>query len=103
MGKQHQEQNEKTTLRERFADAVDLSKEVILDAVIISAIGDRELILENYKSILSYSDTTIKIKAKPYPIIVVGTGLEIRNISRDMLYLTGRIHSVSFHRDHGRD
>ncbi len=102
MEKQNRDQEEKATLRERFADAVDLSKEIILDAVIISAIGDRELMLENYKSILSYSETCIQIKAKPYPLTITGSGLEIRNISRDMLYLTGRIHSISFNRDYGR-
>lgn len=103
MEKQSRDQEEKTTLRERFADAVDLSKEIILDAVIISAIGDRELMLENYKSILSYSETCIQIKAKPYPLTITGTGLEIRNISRDLLYLAGRIHSISFNRDYGRN
>lgn len=103
MEKQNQTQEEKATLRERFADAVDLSKEIILDAILISAIGDRELMLENYKSILSYSDTCIQIKAKPYPLTITGSGLEIRNISRDLLYLTGRIHGISFNRNDGRN
>lgn len=102
MGKPSQGQEEKTSIRERFADAIDLSKEVLLDAVILSAIGDRELMLENYKSILAYSETCIRIKAKPYPLVITGTGLEIRNISRDLLYLTGRIHSIAFDRNQGR-
>lgn len=102
MEKRNQNQEEKITLRERFADAVDLSREILLDAVMISAIGDRELMLENYKSILSYSETCIQIKAKPYPLTVTGTGLEIKNISRDFLYLSGRIHSIAFNWDYGR-
>lgn len=103
MPRQTKEQEEKATLRERFADAVDVSKEMILDSVLISSVGDRELMLENYKSIMSYSETYIQIKAKPYPLAVRGTGLEIRNITRDMLYLTGRIHSISFCREKGRE
>ncbi len=102
MGRQTKEQEEKTTIRERFADALDVSKEVVLDSVLISSIGDRELMLENYKSILAYSETCVKIKAKPYPLTVMGTGLEIRNITRELLYLTGRIHSIAFERENGR-
>ena len=103
MGRKVEEQEEKTTVRERIADALDVSKEVILDTVLISSIGDRELMLENYKSILAYSETCIRIKAKPYPLTVTGTGLEIRNITRDLLYLTGRIHSIAFERGRGRE
>ncbi len=84
------------TLRERVADTVGISKEVILDTVLLSAIGNREITLENYKSILSYSDTVIKIKTNPRVVELAGTNLEIRTISRDMLYITGRINTISF-------
>ncbi len=97
--KTREETEEKTTLRERLADAVDISKEVVLDTVVISMIGDRELTLENYKSILAYSDTCIRVKAKPYPVKITGKGLEIRNITRDLLYITGRIHYFGFIRE----
>ncbi len=103
MGKKNKEQKEeRTTVRERIADAIDISKEVVLDTVLISAIGERELTLENYKSILSYSDTCIRVKANPYPLMITGTGLEIRNITRELLYITGRIHAMEFQREKGR-
>ncbi len=86
----------KTTARERLADALDISKEVVLNAVLISCIGDRELTLENYKSIMEYTDTCIRVKANPYPVKITGTGLELRNITRDLLYITGRIHTFGF-------
>ncbi len=99
MGRKHKEQEEeKVTMRERLADAIDVSKEIVLDAVLISAIGDRELTLENYKSILAYSDTCIQVKAKPYPVTITGAGLEIRNITRELLYITGRIHAIELKR-----
>ncbi|MEE1013852.1 MAG: YabP/YqfC family sporulation protein [Clostridia bacterium] len=87
---------EKTTLRERVADAVDLSKEVLLDTVLISCIGNRELTLENYKSILAYSDTCIRVKTNPRVVEITGSHLEIRNITRELLYITGRIDQFSF-------
>lgn len=101
MGRQNEEQEERATLRERFADAVDLSKEILLDAVMVSSVGNRELIIENYKSILSYSETCIKIKAKPLPLTIIGNGMEIRYISKDLLSLTGRVQSITFGEERG--
>lgn len=95
-GKEIEQTEEKSTLREKFADGIDISKEVILDVVLVNLIGDRELTIENYKSIMEYSDTCIVIKAKPYNVKVIGAGLEIRNINRELLYITGRIYDFSF-------
>lgn len=89
-------QEPKPTLRERFADAADFSKEVLLDVVLISLIGDRELTLENYKSILAYSDICIRVKCNPRNIEICGSHLELRNLSRELLYITGRIDHVAF-------
>ncbi len=101
-GRYEESTEEKTTLRERMADAIDLSKELILDVLLITSLGDRELTLENYKGILSYSDTCIRVKGKPYPLCVKGSNLELRNITRELLYITGRIHSIEFEREKGR-
>lgn len=87
---------ENPTIREKFADAVDISKEVLLDTVLISCIGNREMTLENYKGILEYSDTCIRIKAKPAQVKITGAGLELKNITRDLLYITGRIDKFCF-------
>lgn len=90
--KSHDE--EKPMLRERVADAMDIPKEVLLDTVLISCIGNRELTLENYKSILEYSDTCIRVKANPKPVKITGTRLELRNITRDLLYIVGHINRI---------
>ena len=94
--KELEQTEEKTTIREKLADRMDISKEIILDVVLVNLIGDRELTIENYKSIMEYSDTCIIVRAKPYNVKVVGTGLEIRNINRELLFITGRIYEFSF-------
>lgn len=86
----------KPTIRERFADAVDISKDVILDTALIRMIGNRELTLENYKGILEYTETCIRVKAKPYIIKITGSGMEIKMITQEMLYITGRILCFSY-------
>lgn len=90
------EQEPRPTVRERLADAVDISKEVLLDTVLISCIGNRELTLENYKGILEYSDTCIRVKTNPYIVKITGTGLELRNMTQELLYITGKISGFGF-------
>ncbi|MBE5040069.1 YabP/YqfC family sporulation protein [Ructibacterium gallinarum] len=87
---------ERPTLRERAADALDISKEVLLDTVLITCIGNREMTLENYKGIIEYTDTCIRVKAKPNAVRVTGENLELRNISRELLYITGKISEIGF-------
>lgn len=93
------DEQSKTTLREKVADAVDFSKEIILDAVLISCIGNRELTIENYKGILEYSDTCIRINANPGVVKITGNNIEIKNISKELLYITGKIKSFGFFED----
>ena len=48
MRRKKTEKTEKPTLRERIADGLDASKEVILDVPKIVFIGSREVVIENY-------------------------------------------------------
>ena len=59
-------------------------------------IGNRELTLENYKGIIEYTDTCIRVKANPHIVKITGTGLEIRNITQELLYITGKISGFGF-------
>ena len=87
---------EKPSLRERLADKINVSKEIILNTVLISCIGNRELTLENYKSIVEYTNDCIKIKTNPYTVKISGAGLEIKTINSDLLYITGKIGKIEY-------
>ncbi len=99
MKKKKTEKKEKTTLRERVADGIDVSKEVILDVPKIVFIGSREVIVENYKAISEYTDQKIVMESNPAGLAVCGVNLEIRSITREMLFITGKIHKMEFGRE----
>ncbi len=90
------DKNNKKSIRERFADVIDISKDVILDTILIKTIGNKEITIENYKGILEYSNTCIHIKAKPNSVKIIGKNLEIGTITDEMLYISGVIEEVSF-------
>ena len=91
-----QQESTPPSLREKMAEALDISKEIILDAVRIVAIGNRELTLENYRNIMEYTTTCIRVNTNPHIIKIRGNGLEIKTITQEMLYITGGICSVEF-------
>ena len=62
----------------------------------IVMIGSSKLRIENYRGILVYSETLIKIQAMNLIICVEGTRLHIRYYDQDEMELIGRIETVRF-------
>lgn len=96
MKKRKQKNQPKETMREKVADTFDVSKEVILDAAKLVLIGNRELTVENYKSIAEYTENKIILETNPHRLKIDGAQLEIKTIARDFLYITGKILAVEF-------
>lgn len=84
------------TTREKIADTLDISKEILLNTSKIVAIGNREITVENYRGIIEYTNQSIRLITNPYIIKIEGVCLEIKTMTRDFLYITGTINSVAF-------
>ena len=83
-------------LREKVADVLDVNKEIILDMPKITFIGSREVTVENYKGIIEYTDSVIRVNASSHNLRLAGKSLEIKTITQDMLYITGCIKCFEF-------
>lgn len=89
----------KNSIKKRIEDNAELYNEIMTDYVFVRIRGNNEIVLENYKGILEYSDTKICVKAKPYGIRVVGTGLEIKTITDEILCIKGEFSALSYLRE----
>lgn len=87
------------TVRERVADSLDVSKEILLNSVKIVLIGSREVTIENYNGIVEYTDSSVVLDANPHKIKIGGSSLEVRTITREILYITGDITSLEFRKE----
>lgn len=90
---------EKETIRERVAQSFSVSREIVLDAAKLVFLGNRELTVENYKSIAEYKDDKIIIETNPHRLVISGEGLELKSIAKELLFIEGRIYSVEFRRE----
>lgn len=96
MAKRKQKTAEKPSLKEKMAESLGASKEVILDVPRLIFIGNRELTVENYKSIGEYSENLIVLETNPHKLKIRGAELEIRSIARELIYITGKVSAVEF-------
>ena len=67
----------KKDFKNHMVESLELPKDLVYRAAIVTVMGNRELLLENYKGILEYEKEYIRIQAKSCRILVRGKNLNI--------------------------
>ncbi len=93
------ENKEKQSLGERIADSFESSKEILLDVPRLVFLGNRELTIENYKGIIEYTDMHLVLETNPERLKIEGRNLEVKTITQELLYVTGKISRVEFRKE----
>lgn len=76
--------------------ALGLWQDACLGETMLTFIGKTAVRIENYRSLLIFSDTSIKIQAKRYRLSVSGKRLTIRYYDKDEMEIAGQIESIHF-------
>lgn len=76
--------------------ALGLPRDVLLGDVLVSFIGRREVWIENYRSILLYTDTLVKVQARTCKVVIHGARLKIEYYTIEEMKITGQIQSLEF-------
>lgn len=88
--------DDKTGTREKIANALELPKEIVMNLPKIILLGNKSVIIQNYKGIFLFEDDTVKINTGSGIVAVHGRKLKIIEISTEDLCVEGRIKSVEF-------
>lgn len=94
--KKNKKQENKTKLKEKVSEALELPKEVVLNVPKITMIGTGDLIIENYKGIIEYSNDRIRINTGVGVIKISGNRLTIKEITSEDIMVNGDISSLEF-------
>ena len=86
-----QKSNTKTRLMERFSEALELPKEIVLNIPKITMIGSSDMVIENYKGIIEYENNSVKVNTGVGIIVIKGEQLEIREITSENIMIGGYI------------
>ena len=76
--------------------ALGLPRDGILGDVLVRFVGNCQVNIENYRGILLYTDTLVKIRARNCRVVIQGEALRIERYTAEEMMVTGRIHSLAF-------
>lgn len=83
-------------LRKNMTEALELSKEIMLNLPLISLVGQEEVTIENYKGILEYGEETVRIGTAAGVLRLTGRSLCLKQLSAECMIVTGKIESLTF-------
>jgi len=79
----------------RLIDESDLARESIPGQTIIEIAEDRRVLIENHHGVCEYGREKISVKVKYGLVNICGDHLELRQMTKEQLVISGRIHCVS--------
>lgn len=85
-----------TSLREKMVAELELPKDLMLGAAILTVTGRREVLISNYKGILEYEDSFIRVQTKNCRIRISGAHLAIDYYTNEEMKITGYIETIQY-------
>ena len=82
--------------KESFVESLELPKDLMYGAVLVSITGRQELLIENYRGILEYTQNHISLQAKTCRVMIRGKNLRISYYTNEEMKITGLIDSVLY-------
>lgn len=79
-----------------MADGFHLPKDLMLGAPIVTITGRSDMTVENYRGILVYEDSLIRLSLKHGQIQISGVGLNIEYYTNDDMKISGRIDKLEY-------
>lgn len=83
---------------QRIADASDLQGESLPGVPIVEIAGDRRVLIERHHGVIEYGRELIRIRVKYGIIQISGCGLELKQMTKQLLIVSGRIDCVQIQR-----
>lgn len=79
-----------------MVESLELPKDLMYGAVLLTVTGRRELLVENYRGILEYTTECIRLQAKDCRISISGKALNIQYYTNEEMKINGIIKSILY-------
>lgn len=79
-----------------IVDVLDVTKDAALGMPVITAVGNCQIYIENFKSIIEYECNIIKLLTKRGIISICGECLEILYYDEEEIAIKGRVQRIEF-------
>lgn len=82
--------------RERIAETLKIPKESLCKDMVLTVIGKREALIENYRGIIDYTTTEILVQGIHHKVKISGRQLTIIYYTNDDMKIRGYIHQIEY-------
>lgn len=79
-----------------MVEALKMPKDIVYGDALIQVTGHHEAYIENYKSIIEYTDSSIKLQTKSGKLLITGKRLRIEYYTGDEMKITGYLSEFKF-------
>ncbi|MEF9951686.1 MAG: sporulation protein YqfC [Clostridium sp.] len=83
-------------IKENIADKLSLPKDIVLNMPIIRMVGNKELVIDNHRGILEYTDIRVKIKSEIGVLSIWGKNFKIKDINEESIFILGTIDGIEY-------
>lgn len=80
----------------KIIENIGIPKDVTMGLPVLHMVGSIELCIGNYRGILEYEDSLIRIQTKAGQIHVIGSRLKIEYYTNEEMKICGSIQTISF-------
>ncbi|MBO5371301.1 MAG: YabP/YqfC family sporulation protein [Lachnospiraceae bacterium] len=82
--------------KEELVENLELPKDLVYGAVLVTITGRQEVLVENYRGILEYDQVHISLQTKTCRLLIQGKNLHIAYYTNEEMKITGIIDSVEY-------
>ena len=83
-------------IKEGLVESLELPKDLVYGAGLVSITGRQEILIENYRGILEYTQNHISLQTKTCRLVIHGKNLHISYYTNEEMKITGWIDSVLY-------
>ena len=83
-------------VKSNIVESLELPRDIFYGAVIVTAMGRGEVLVENYRGIIEYTREKIRLQAKGCQVTVRGERLAVEYYTHEEMKITGVIEVILY-------
>ncbi|HBN83124.1 MAG TPA: sporulation protein YqfC [Clostridiales bacterium] len=83
-------------MKEKFVNALELPRELVLNVPKITVTGKDKILIESYKSLVSYETECVKLSTSVGTLSLFGKDLTIKEITSEDIIVQGKVGKLEF-------
>jgi sporulation protein YqfC len=83
-------------LQKKLANLLEIPDDIVLDLPRITLLGNMQMLVENHKGIIEYTNDFVRIRLNRGLLVIVGESLSLGNLQAEELIVEGEITALRF-------